>query len=129
MKEPELATSDTNIQEALLEAEESSAKPAGSGINLLADPPSFIPDGAEKVKFKLYKNEDPEVKARYTGAKYEVYQFELWKPEDMAKYQSVMTEVGTDEFTAIIFQDRVFIKEQSSWKVLLEIAHYVQVIK
>jgi hypothetical protein len=129
MKDPELATPDMDIQGVFDLEDGTGAKPAGTLERQLIDPPPFIPKGSEKAKHKLYKNDDPEVLARYTGAQYEVHQYELWKEKDMAEYQDIMTQVGTDEFTAIIFQDRVFIKEKNSWKVLLELAHYVQVIK
>ena len=129
MKDPELSTPDMDIQEVFMLEDGTGARPAGTTDKKLTDPPAFIPKGSEKAKYKLYKNDDPEVLARYTGAQYEVHQFELWKDTDMKKYQEIMTQVGTDEFTAIIFQDRVFISEKGSWKVLLELAHYVQVIK
>lgn len=127
-KEPELATTSLDIQEALLDNFDPTAKPVDVD-STVEDAPQYVPEGSEAAKEKLYKNDDPEVMNRYTGAYYEVYQFELWNKEDMAKYQEVMTSVGTDRYSAIIFQDRVFIKEKNSWKVLLELAHYVQVVK
>ena len=78
---------------------------------------------------KLTKNEDPEVRDRYTGIRYEVCLFELWNDDDRKAYEAKMTEVGTDPFASQYFHERIYVPEKKSWKVLLEIAHYVQVVE
>lgn len=78
---------------------------------------------------RLVKNEDKEVVDRYPGATYEVRQFSLWKDDDCKDYQDIMSGVGTDKYSRIVFQDRVWVEEKQSWKVLIEIEHFVLVAR
>ena len=82
-----------------------------------------------KQKGKLVKNEDKEVKDRYPGATYEVRQFDLWKDSDVKDYQALMSDVGTDKYSRVVFQDRVYIEDKKSWKVLVEVQHFVLVAR
>lgn len=121
-----LATKDTPIGEALIQdwGEDSKDK------NDRSEPPSRQPElpvyqepGSGKES-SLVKNEDREVREHHIGATYEVKQFSLWKEDDMKAYQDILTSVGVDGPSKVVFQDRVYIPEHQSWKVLLEIAHY-----
>ena len=119
-----LATVDTIIPEPEVKATPGDSE---SKSRLEARQLPYLVKG--KGAAKLTKNEDPEVRDRYNGIRYEVFQFSLWSADDMKKYAEVMTDVGTDPFTSIAFHDRVYIQEKQSWKVLLELAHYVQVVE
>jgi len=90
------------------------------------DVPIYIKKGSQKAK-SLVKNEDREVRDRYVGATYEVHQFNLWKEEDLKAYQSLMTSVGTDKYSRVVFQERMYLQDKQSWTILVEIQHFTLV--
>lgn len=121
-----LSTKDTPIGEALgLDWEDDRNESTPDEMRSIDDgglPVVRQPGSTETPS--LVKNEDKEVKSRHIGATYEVKQFSLWKEEDMKSYQDILSSVGVDGPSKVVFQDRVYIPEHQSWKVLLEIAHY-----
>jgi hypothetical protein len=128
---PGLSTTDMDLtkvmdtfQEEPPVQEDDTPKPSPEDI----DVPIYTPKDS-KQKGKLVKREDKEFKDRYPGATYEVKQFDLWKEEDVKEYQSLMSEVGTDKYSRVVFQDRVYIEDKKSWKVLVEVQHFVLVAR
>jgi hypothetical protein len=126
---PGLATTDMDITAAMdsftdvASKDDEDDKPQES-----IDLPIYSPKDS-KQKGKLVKNEDKEVKDRYPGATYEVRQFDLWKEKDVKDYQALMSDVGTDKYSRVVFQDRVYIEDKKSWKVLVEVQHFVLVAR
>jgi hypothetical protein len=126
---PGLATTDMDITAAMdsfvdVPADDEPDDSPSEDIDI----PIWAPKDS-KQKGRLVKNEDKEVKARYTGATYEVRQFDLWKEKDVKDYQALMSDVGTDKYSRVVFQDRVYIEDKKSWKVLVEVQHFVLVAR
>ena len=89
----------------------------------MEDVPVLVRGSNQKTK-KLVKNEDKEVRDRYVGATYEVHQYNLWKAEDLKAYQELMTSVGTDKYSRVVFQERMYLQDKQSWTILVEIQHF-----
>lgn len=132
MEQPnELATVSTSIEKAFNFndlSERGREEDNGGGDVVDTDVPIYTPKGSSQ-KGRLVKNEDKEVRDRYAGATFEVRQFSLWKNDDMKAYADVMSEVGTDKYSKVVFQERVYIEEHQSWKVLIEIEHFCLVAR
>lgn len=127
---PGLATTDMDITAAMdsfigtTPGDDGKDDDPQEGIDL-----PIYPAKDSSQKGRLVKNEDKEVKDRYPGATYEVRQFDLWKEKDVKDYQALMSDVGTDKYSRVVFQDRVYIEDKKSWKVLVEVQHFVLVAR
>lgn len=110
-------------------ADDSGLPPTGGAVPPGDDDiPLLAPKGSSQ-RGRLIKNEDKEAMNRFIGATYEVRQFSLWENKDMKAYQDLMSSVGTDKFSRVVFQDRVYVEQKQSWKILIEIEHFTIVAR
>lgn len=124
---PGLSTTDMDITSVLNDLGAAPVPPEpednASPSTDMEDVPVLMRGSGSKSK-KLVKNEDKEVRDRYVGATYEVHQFNLWKAEDLKAYQELMTSVGTDKYSRVVFQERMYLQDKQSWTILVEIQHF-----